>query len=195
MDKKNLRKEILAQRNAMLEKECEKKSVQIADKLMSLSVFQDTAIILLYASMKSEVQTTKILQAAKDMGKRIYLPRVLKDVMEFYCVDETTEFETSKWGVREPKADNIKRFEPKENENILVIVPGVVFDKDGNRIGYGGGYYDKYLQRLNESAANDVYKVALAYESQLVEVGNIIREEYDILMDYIVTEQEVYKIE
>ena len=104
-----------------------------------------------------------------------------------------TEFETSRFGVREPKKDTARRYVPKEDENIFVLVPGVVFDETGNRIGYGGGYYDKYLHWLvNEVSIDNICKVAVAYECQLVEQGRLESEVHDVKVDYVITETKLY---
>lgn len=194
LNKKELRKEILKKRNTMAQEACDKNSALIVKKISSLQQYKDAHRILVYASMKSEVRTEELCQNALACGKQIYLPRVQGDEMFFYQVDEKSDLETSAWGVCEPREEDEKRFVPRENESILVIVPGVVFDKEGNRIGYGGGYYDKYLQYLKESVAGDVCAVALAYECQLVEAGSIEREAHDICVDYVVTECEVYRV-
>ena len=96
------------------------------------------------------MQTDELYQAAKMLDKEIYFPRVIGDKMEFYLVDDGMDFELSSFGVREPKVEVDNLFVPQEADDILVLMPGVVFDEDGNRIGYGGGYYDKYLQWLKK---------------------------------------------
>ena len=115
--------------------------------------------------------------------------------MQFYLIDESTEFETSRYGICEPKPESTILFEPTVDDKIFVVVPGAVFDRGGNRIGYGGGYYDKYLQELMRKVNSDnICKVAVAYDCQIVKLGEIEKDVYDISVDYVVTEKEVCKV-
>ena len=189
MTKKELRKEILARRNALSPQERREKSEQIASKVIALAEFQESNKVLLYAPIRSEVETEEIYREAKKFSKDIYYPRVLGAEMEFYLDDETTEFETGAFGIREPKPESTLAFVPREEDKIFVLFPGAVFDEAGNRIGYGGGYYDKYLQWLTGTVpAENICKVAVAYACQMVEVGRIEKELHDVRMDYVVTE-------
>ncbi len=190
MDKRKMRKDILARRNALSQQECLEKSKVIVAKLKELEEFKRSNKVLLYAPIRNEVETEEICEAAKRKGKAIYYPRVLGKEMKFYCIDETTEFEISTYGIREPKPESTRLFEPKTEDEVLVIVPGVAFDREGNRIGYGGGYYDKYLKWLETVVSKEqIYKVAVAYECQIIESGMIENEAHDVQMDYVITEE------
>lgn len=192
MEKKKLRKEILARRNALLDKERHEKSLQIANKVIGLEQFKNANKILLYAHMRSEVETTEIYRESQRQGKDIFYPRVIGEKMEFYLVDEAAEFETSSFGVSEPKAEVSKQFVPNQSDKILVLMPGIVFDEAGNRIGYGGGYYDKYLHWLEDKLQLEkVCKAAVAFECQLVDSGMIENELHDVKVDCVVTEAKV----
>ena len=189
MNKKELRKEVLARRNALSELERSDKSIRIAKKVIQLECFKKCNTILLYMSTRSEVETQEIYLEAKKRGKRIYCPRVNGKQMEFYLVNEKTEFEISTFGIIEPKPESTEVFVPDKEDEIFVLMPGVVFDEEGNRIGYGGGYYDKYLQRLADgNAYRSLSAVAVAYDCQMIESGIIEREPHDIRGDYIITE-------
>ena len=195
MNKKELRKAILARRDDLSLKERDEKSAQIVTSVLELEGLKNANKILLYASMRSEVQTDDICYKAKLLGKEIYYPRVQGDEMKFYSVDEDETFEVSTFGVREPKVELAKVFLPKEEDVIFVLMPGVVFDHKGNRIGYGGGYYDKYLHWLEQMVESEnICKAAVAYECQMVDVGKIDREAHDVRPDYIVTESNIYVI-
>ncbi len=189
ISKKELRKEILARRDALSEKERKEKSARISKQVIGQMAFQNATKVLLFSSFKSEVDTEDVFREAKRLNKDIYYPRILDKEMEFYFVNETTEFEISSFGVKEPKADERKRFVASVEDKIFVLMPGVVFDEKRNRIGYGGGYYDKYLQRLEEKLpSKNICKVAVAFECQMVENGSIESEIHDIKPDYIITE-------
>lgn len=195
VNKKQLRKEILAQRDALTEKERREKSKRIGACILEMDVFEKSNKLLLYASMRSEVETDEIYHDAKKAGKKIYYPRVLGDKMEFYRVEDICACEKSVFGVREPQMESNEMFIPDDDDVILVLMPGVAFDQEGNRIGYGGGYYDKYLQWLQDSVKSEnICKVALAYECQMMGEEKIEREVHDVRPDYIVTEANVYTI-
>ena len=195
MDKTGLRKEALARRTALSKEECCKKSRVIAEMVMQLENFKKCNKVLLYAPIRNEVETKEVAQEARALKKEIYYPRVLGKEMEFYRVDEMTEFETSAYGIREPKPESTVALVPKKDDEILVQMPGAAFDKAGNRIGYGGGYYDKYLCWLESMVSSEqICKVAVAYECQMIEEGQIEKEPHDMCADYIITERKVYRI-
>ena len=187
MDKRELRKEILRLRDALPPEARSAKSALIADNVIKLNEFQNANVVLLYHAIRSEVETNRILEAAKQLGKKVYCPRVLGDEMEFYLVDDATEYETSKFGIQEPKIIDEKCYVPKPEDRVVVLMPGVAYDETGNRIGYGGGYYDKYLQWLETKLKpQKVCKVGLAFECQIVD--SIESEFHDIRADYVIKE-------
>lgn len=194
MNKKELRKEAIARRNGLSSQERKEKSAQIAERVVSLDEFEACNTILLYQSIRSEVETGGIYLEAKHLKKEIYVPRVEGDVMEFYRMDEMTEWEVSLFGIKEPKPESTIAYKPKAEDKVFVVMPGVAFDKRGNRIGYGGGYYDKYLSNLMEDISlQSLCKVAVLFQCQLVEEGRIPKEVHDVSADYIVTETELLK--
>lgn len=195
MDKKILRKEILARRSALSVQERQEKSAKIVALVVEMKEFQESDTVLLYAPIRGEVETEEIYQTARRLSKNTYYPRVQGEKMEFYLVDEKTEFETSSYGIKEPKPESTIAYAPKAQDKVLVVIPGAAFDREGNRIGYGGGYYDKYLHWLKGRLPSEsICKVAVAYECQMVEAGSIEKELYDVQMDYVMTESEEIKI-
>ena len=195
MNKKDLRKERLVRRGALSKQMRYEKSKVIAERVTQLEPFKMSNKVLLYAPIRNEVETEEIYCIAKELQKDIYYPRVIGTEMEFYRMDETTELELSKYGILEPKPESTVVYVPDDEDTIFVVLPGAVFDRDGNRIGYGGGYYDKYLHWLGDQVPpKQICKVAVAYECQLVESGLIEKEIHDIRMDYVITESEEYTI-
>lgn len=192
--KKDLRKEILALRDTLtLEARIEKSRI-ITEKVIRHEKFQEADKVLLFASFRSEVDTTEIFKVAIAMGKEVYFPRVEGKEMEFYRIEKETDLIEGYRGIREPKGEASTRFavNPKAGDapKILVIMPGAVFDADGNRIGYGGGYYDKFLLRLETTIEQkNLYKIALAFECQMVEKNIIIKELHDKNPDIVITEK------
>ena len=214
--KTELRKEILKRRDDLTSEQRHNKSNKIVQSLVVQKAFLEADIILLFASYKSEVETGHIFHAAREAGKQVYYPKVLGKEMEFYLVEQEDDLLEGYRGILEPEENVEKQFryekvlecsesckseksdDSKTVIKICVIMPGAVFDKEGNRIGYGGGYYDKYLERLEEEkfiSKVHVTKIAVAFECQIVENGKIVQEFHDIKPNCIITENDIFYIE
>ena len=170
--KKELRKEIIYLRDNLEDRY--NKSMIIKNKIMNLDIYKNSKVIALYSSMKSEVDTKELIKESLELGKKVLLPRILnKNKMIFIEINNDTNYERNTFGVLEPIGIEEKNID-------LMIIPGVAFDKDNNRLGYGRGYYDKYLKDKN------IYKIGICFHEQLVD--NIEVEEHDIKMDLIITD-------
>ncbi|WP_370642604.1 5-formyltetrahydrofolate cyclo-ligase [Tepidanaerobacter sp. GT38] len=176
-------KKIIEQRLSLLQKEVEQKSDTIMSTLFSTDYYKKAKVVMFYVDMRNEVMTKKAIIKALSEGKRVVVPRVKKGygllAIEIKSLDE---LKTGTFGVLEPP----EREEVILEEIDLVVVPGVVFDKKGYRIGYGGGYYDRFLPKLRK----DAKKIAVAFEMQMVDF--IPAESHDIKMDAIITEKRLY---
>lgn len=193
ISKKELRKEILARRDALSSEERQQKSTLICKQVIEQKEFQTADKVLLFASFKSEVDTIDIFKEARRLRKDIYYPRVIGKEMEFYEVYTQEELREGYRGIREPEANPCRKISLHADDRIFVLMPGVAFDESGNRIGYGGGYYDKFLQQLElRLSQKNIYKIAIAYECQIVEVGMIENEEHDVKPDFIITEESFF---
>ena len=185
--KAELRKEILKLRAALNEEEWQQKSNAITEQVLAQKEFQEADTVLLFASYKSEVDTGGIFQAALQANKKIFFPKVEGKEMSFYQVTKETDLVERYRGIPEPKADGQSRFFPNPEEKVFVLMPGAVFDKNGGRIGYGGGYYDRFLQWLESQVPKgNVWKVAIAFSCQIVECGVIPREMHDVAPDELI---------
>ena len=170
--KKEIRKEILYLRDNLEERYS--KSMIIKDKIMNLDIYKNSNCIALYYSMKSEVDTKELIKESLELGKKVVLPRIInKNKMIFISVNRDTNYEKNSFGVLEPIGE-------EERDIDLIICPGVAFDKDNNRLGYGRGYYDKYLKD------KDIYKIGICYKEQLVDKIDI--DDFDIKMDMVITD-------
>ena len=173
MNKQSLRKEYLTMRDNIPNKE--EKSNIIFDKIISLKEYQQAKTIALYKSLSSEVNTGKLIDYSLSIGKTVLLPKVIGNDLVFYEVTNKTIFMKSSFGVYEPMEKN------SYDEKIdLIIVPGVCFDKKNNRLGFGKGYYDRFL--IN----NKTKKIGVCFKEQLID--NIPTDKFDIKMDLIVTD-------
>ena len=177
--KNKIRKEVLALRKAMPICLSEEKSRKIAEKVISHPVYQDAELILCYIDARGEVKTRNIINYAWENGKRVAVPRVHGDIMKFYLISSYDDLEIGCFNIMEPKKQCIEVTDIPENS--VVIMPGVAFDKEGNRIGYGKGYYDKYFAQYP-----DVYKIAIAFSLQIV--PEIPTDELDIKAHCVITE-------
>jgi len=180
-EKSLLRKEVLHKRNSMSHFEISMKSKLIQQKLIESPVFNQSKSIGLYLAIGSEVQTREIINYALDLGKTVLLPRIMSNDLRFYVVDqkdfEENSFDVNRFGIKEPKIDK-----PADFIIDLLIIPGIVFDTYGFRIGYGYGYYDKYLT-INKYSKS----IGLAYDFQFIKKPIPILP-HDRKIDVLITE-------
>ena len=193
IDKKTIRKEMLAKRNTMDRESVSELSRRICENIRSLSEYQSSEIILSYYPKGNEMDTRPLFTDAK----RFYLPRVDKKEMEFFRYLGENSLATGAFGIKEPKSDEavpyIKEAVPKEAGcpgSILMIMPGLAFDIYGGRAGYGAGFYDRYLA---EHKDDNIIKVAAAFSFQVID-DRLLCDEYDIKPDILVTENSIIQI-
>jgi len=186
MKKEDIRKKILSLRDSLTEEEMESKSELIQERLFNLPEFKKARTVLFYVSTRNEVKTEKMIKSALKQGKRIIVP--ITDVKERKLLfselkDFDKELETGTFNILEPKKEF---FRPVSQEDIdFIIVPGIAFDKDGDRIGYGMGFYDKFLSSLKKQ----VPTVGLAYEFQVV--NDIPVHDKDVTVYKVITEKRI----
>lgn len=175
MDKKALRQQIREKKRAMSQEQIFNASKELAEKFCATEQYATAKTIYAYLPYNQEVRTELIIQKAFEDGKRVAVPKVYGDVMEFIYITGFDRLEKSEMGIPEPVDDA-----PVAREtDALVLMPGLAFDKKGHRVGYGGGYYDKYL-----SKEPDHPLVALCYDFQMMD--HLDTEEYDIPVDLVI---------
>ena len=186
-EKKILRNKILFIRDSLEKKMKDAMDYDIYNNLINSQIYLKAKSIFIYLSFGSEINTKKIVSKALKDKKEIYIPKIYKEdkVMKAVRLKSFNDLKENSIGILEPIDDN-DYIDKKEID--LILVPGVVFDLNGNRIGYGGGYYDRYLQDIKEISN----KVVLAYDLQIVE--SIKPEIHDISFDYIITNTKLEKI-
>lgn len=183
-DKKNLRKKMREIRDALTTEEIETRSKQIAEQLLKTSIYRECTHICVYEAFRNEVSCKYIKEQAFQDGKYVFIPitDIESKTMEFYRIAADTVYQEGNYGILEPILDKQCN---NLQEKALILVPGLAFDGNKHRLGYGGGYYDKYLSLHKEHIT-----VALCYNFQIVE--ELPCDEHDILPDYIVTEKEIF---
>ncbi|MCI7808123.1 5-formyltetrahydrofolate cyclo-ligase [bacterium] len=174
MDKKQLRRMIRERKRAMTEAEIQSRSEALAQLLYASEAYRNAKTIYGYLPYNQEVRTVPMLEQALRDGKQVAVPKVFGDEMKFLYLQDLTQVAKGYAGIPEPIAD-----EPvAEDKTALVLMPGLAFDPKGHRIGYGGGFYDKFL-----AAEPDHPTLALCYEFQLL--PKLETEEHDIPVDVV----------
>ena len=174
MDKKALRAQIRAQKRAMTEEEICRRSEALGVLFRQSPLYINAKTIYGYLPYNQEVRTVAMLEQAIRDGKRVAVPKVYGDEMRFIYLEDMSQVATGYAGIPEPVAD-----EPvAEDQTALVLMPGLAFDPQGHRIGYGGGFYDRFLEQEPEHPT-----LALCYEFQML--PHLETEEHDIPVDCV----------
>jgi len=180
MGKRRIREEILSRRDKEPEDLRGKKSRRIKKRLFSLREFKSAHTILFYYSKGSEVETKEMMEEALLEGKRILLPKVRgREIYLGEIKDLEKDVEKGRFGILEPK-ETSKKTTPREIN--LVILPGIAFDLKGRRIGYGKGYYDRFLKKFPRTTP----LIGLAYDFQVV--NSLPGKRHDRRVGKIITE-------
>lgn len=184
-NKETLRETILALRKNQLKEDKLKSDKKIISILTDLEIYIKAKTIFVYVSVDEEINTRRFIEEALGLGKIIAVPKTYKGSKEMKAViiRSLEDLEPARFNLLEPRDDS-KVLEKEEID--LIVVPGAVFDLNLNRIGYGGGYYDRFLKDI-EFKNN---KVALAYDFQVLDKIEV--ESYDIKMDLLLTEKRIF---
>ncbi|MBQ8840771.1 MAG: 5-formyltetrahydrofolate cyclo-ligase [Clostridia bacterium] len=187
-EKDIIRKDCSEKRNAMTPEERMEKDARVCKTIESLVSFRHADIILLYAPIKSEIDILPIFNLAKAKGKRVAFPKCNTEerTMKFHFVDSLDELAPLAYGIREP-SENAPVYDPEKTQGVAIcLVPGLAFDAYGYRLGYGKGYYDKFMNNFSGSSIGIVY-------SSLI-LPNLPRGRYDKHCDVLVTENGIKTI-
>lgn len=186
MFKSELRSKMLERLKQLSKKEKEKIERLLISHVTQSKLFQNASVIGTTISQPFEWNTKPIIEKAWEENKTVVVPKTypLTRQLQFFKIDKDSEFERGYGNIYEPIEDNSKRFD--KNDIDLLIVPGIVFDTYGYRIGFGGGFYDRFLIDYKRD------KVAIASKYQIID--KIPSESYDIPVDYLVTEEGFYRV-
>jgi 5-formyltetrahydrofolate cyclo-ligase len=186
MPKRSLRQQILAQRRALSHDQWLRSSRMAQQQLIFLEEFTRANCIALYAPAHNETDTVDILEAAFTTGKRVLYPAVCDDRMVFRQVEGFECLAKGCFGILEPCPTGCDH---EADEPDLIVVPGVAFDLSGHRIGYGKGFYDRFLHHPGRTA----HLIGLCHDFQLLD-GAIPAEEHDIRMELVITDQRIIRM-
>ena len=182
LTKKEIRKEYLKKRKDLPVWTRQEHSDKILELLSEDQIFKQADTILAYVSTEYEVSTKKLIELCWSLRKNVAVPKVTGvHQMEFYKIESFDELCPGYKGILEP--ESLCEINPQE---ALMIIPGTVFDASGQRVGYGGGYYDTYMKEHPEYV-----RAAVAFSVQIAEKVPV--EAHDMKMDYIFTEKGVYR--
>lgn len=186
--KSKIRRESIAKRLALSPEEVRLKSHKITQKILALPEFSKAKTIMVYIAFRNEVDTQEIIQEALAQGKRIVVPvsrRQEHKIIPAEIRNYPADLQVGTYGILEPKPEAFYPVDPTEID--LVLIPGVAFDERGYRLGYGAGYYDRFLRLLRP----DVMTAALAYELQIL--SDVYPESHDQKVGLIITEERIIK--
>ena len=178
-----LRSRMRAVREALPGSACDARSAEITKRLFTLAEVDRATTILAFASIRNEVRTRASMQAAWAAGKRVALPRVVGDELRLHLVDSETALVEGAFSVPEPPA-TAAIVQPGDVD--VALVPALAVDPRGYRIGYGGGYYDKLIPRLQRACT-----CAVAYDFQLI--AEVPELPFDVAVDVVVTDERVIR--
>ena len=177
--KEDIRRRIREAREEYPLESVQRDSHIICEKLIAMKEYREASHVFLYMASPHEVDASPILRHALDSGKRVYIPRVIRmGVMEFYRIFDENDVQIGSFGIREP-VEGTPVAQIKEG---FMVMPGIAFDEKLRRIGYGGGYYDRYLEHVQEGA---IYRIALAFDFQVF--PSLPADDWDIPIDGIIT--------
>ncbi|MBK5251755.1 MAG: 5-formyltetrahydrofolate cyclo-ligase [Peptostreptococcaceae bacterium] len=185
--KKTLRNSILSQRDAMSGEDNKRLSGTICRSLIALSAYNEAKTVMCFLSFRSEVNTSLIVKNILGSGKKLIVPvtDIKTKTLKLSYVKSMDDLVKSTYGILEPSPSAFKEASPKDID--LVLVPGACFNLKGYRIGYGGGYYDKFLPQIRK----DALALGLCYDFQIV--SSIYPEKHDIPVDIVLSEKRMIK--
>lgn len=181
-DKKAFRKAMLLKRDAIPYENRIEADEARNERIQNWEVYQNAELLLFYVSYRSEADTLQLLKEALTEGRNVAVPKVVGTDMVFYRITEFSQLVEGYKGILEPDTEQTEAITGDLPIRTILFVPGCAFDEKGGRMGYGGGFYDRFMEKYP-----DVLRVALAYEEQLVEA--VPREAHDKPVDVIVTEE------
>lgn len=178
--KNQLKDKMLEKRNSLPKEEILKKSMKIKSKLFNLEYYKKSKTAMFFVSFNSEVNTHDMIKNSLK-NKTVIVPKIVNNEIEpSVIIDFDSMIPSGKFGILEPMG--LMKIAYKNID--LVLVPGIAFDKEGHRVGYGFGYYDKFLKKVPKAA-----KIGLCFDFQVVD--KLPREEHDVPVDLIVTEERI----
>ena len=181
--KEQIRRDFKTRRRTL---SCEHVSInsdKICENFLDSDIYKNCQNILAYSTIQNEVDLSQIINQALLDNKNLFLPRVEGDSMNFFRINNTDKLQIGSYNILEPQNGTVYQ----DSTNSIMLVPGIAFSTQGARIGFGKGFYDKYL-----SQHNSIFKIGIAYDWQITK--SWVTNEFDINMNMIITEKREVKI-
>lgn len=185
--KKDFRKKVIEYRNNKDTNFISTNSQKITEKLLSMNCVKDACTIMLYLDFNNEVKTDQLITKLISLRKTVAAPVTLKDeikLIPFKITNLKDGLNIGAYGIREPKKDPYNELNVEDID--ILIVPAVAYDKDCYRLGYGGGFYDRFIENLRE----DAITIGIAFDLQIFD--SIPKENHDAQLNYVITENNMY---
>lgn len=189
VEKEHLRRYILRLRDRQTSSEIEQKSEDITDQVIQLHEYVRARGIACYVNKDSEVNTRRLIRNALDREKRVLVPVVKKGEIELFfseLKDLGSDLAPGNFGIPEPRPEAVRPVSLDEVD--IIFVPGIVWDRDGYRLGWGRGYFDRAIKRL----PSHVRSAGLAFNMQLI--NRVPRDQFDVPVNLVVTESRVIRV-
>lgn len=188
MNKKEVRNYMTELKRNLSTSQIQEYSKAIRECLLNETSFINCTHLFCYVAFNQEVLTNDIINLALSRNIKVAVPKIIDNEMKFYEINSLNGLQTNSYGILEPVTNNTSIMEavPKLNQNNLVIVPGLAFDKNKNRIGYGKGYYDSFFHKYKYIP---MQKIALTFDFQVV--NQLPADEFDIKVDKIITNTQI----
>lgn len=179
--KKDIRAEVKRYRREASAQEIKENSDRICEAFLSLPEYKEADTVFAYMDCKNEVQTMKVIKQCLRDKKTVAVPKVFGEIMKYYAIASKDDLEEGYFGIREPKHELLPEIVAEDG---LMIMPGVAFDVARHRVGYGGGFYDRYLEAHPQMKA-----IAFAFEFQIF--SEVPFECFDRMPEKIITEKRI----
>jgi len=174
--KRAIRREVLAKRDALLEEQRKMADMAMADRIIGHQWFYGAEVLLAFVNYGSEISTVEIIEEALRKGKKVFVPRIEGDEMFFYRITSKNQLVEGYKGIPEPDGTTeCFDYEKYKERRMLLLMPGVAFDIYGNRMGYGKGFYDRFLK---DKEILQTFSIAIGYKCQRVDFIPV--EEHDL---------------
>jgi 5-formyltetrahydrofolate cyclo-ligase len=193
MEKVITRKKIQEILQKMSSEDIQKKSVLISRSLFQTEWWNEADIVLGFCSIEGEVETEEIIKTAIDEAKVVVVPRVQGKELIFHQIrdlEHEEDFTMSTWGIKEP-CDFLPVLDPSgiPHHTCLIVTPGLAFNKKKQRLGRGGGFYDRFLSQIRQCEPLNIYAIGVCFSEQLLE--HIPTGDHDQPVDGVITEEEI----
>lgn len=188
IQKTELRNQYIEKRKAIPAEKKKAADSAICRKLASTVSFRFADTVMLYAALPSEIDLTELVQTALSQGKRVAFPRCVPGapLMNFHLIEDISTLQKGSFSIMEPPADS-PVWVPTDADKAICIIPGVLFDPAGHRVGYGKGYYDRYFSDKN------VQRIGVVYDDFILK--SLPHGRYDLAVDLIVTEKRLISVQ